>query len=69
VPVSARNANPENTALRAEQGTLLQSSGASVKTTQEPLRHISPIMTLGIDAKAVAADKGIAKMSLLRCFS
>jgi integrase len=42
--------------FRRTRATLLQSSGASVKTTQELLRHSSPVMTLGIYAKAVTAN-------------
>jgi hypothetical protein len=41
--------------------TLLHSSGASVKTTQDLLRHSSPMMTLGVYAKAVTADKRAAQ--------
>lgn len=37
--------------FRRTLATLLQSSGASVKTTQELLRHSSPVMTLGIHAR------------------
>ena len=48
--------------------TLLQSSGASVKTTQELLRHSSPVMTLGIYAKAVTADKRIAQDAIAALF-
>jgi len=47
--------------FRRTLATLLQSSGASVKTTQELLRHSSPLMTLGTYAKAVTADKRIAQ--------
>jgi integrase len=43
--------------FRRTLATLLQSSGASVKTTQELLRHSSPLMTMGTYAKAVTADK------------
>jgi integrase len=43
--------------FRRTLATLLQSSGASVKTTQELMRHSSPGITLGIYAKAVTADK------------
>ncbi len=57
--------------FRRTLATLLQSSGASVKTTQELLRHSSPVMTLGVYAKAVTADKrnaqdAIAAMFLVR---
>jgi integrase len=41
--------------------TLLQSSGASVKTTQDLLRYASPMMTLGVYAKAMTADKRAAQ--------
>lgn len=43
--------------FRRTLATLLQSSGASVKTTQELLRHASPGITMSIYAKAVTADK------------
>jgi integrase len=38
--------------FRRTLATLLQSTGASVKTTQELLRHASPGITVGIYAKA-----------------
>jgi integrase len=47
--------------FRRTLATLLQSCGASVKTTQELLRHSSPVMTLGVYAKAVTADKRAAQ--------
>jgi integrase len=47
--------------FRRTLATLLHSSGASVKTTQDLLRHSSPMMTLGIYAKAVTADKRAAQ--------
>ncbi len=50
--------------FRRTLATLLQSSGASVKTTQELLRHASPVMTLGTYAKAVTADKRIAQNAI-----
>ena len=36
---------------------LLQSSGATVKTTQELMRHSTPVMTFGTYAQAVTSDK------------
>ncbi|MGD0443164.1 MAG: site-specific integrase [Edaphobacter sp.] len=54
--------------FRRTLATLLQSSGASVKTTQELLRHSSPVMTLGIYAKAVTADKRIAQDAVAALF-
>jgi integrase len=54
--------------FRRTLATLLQSSGASVKTTQELLRHSSPIMTLGIYAKAVTADKRNAQDAIAALF-
>ena len=47
--------------FRRTLATLLHSSGASVKTTQDLLRHASPVMTLGVYAKAVTADKRAAQ--------
>ena len=43
--------------FRRSFATLLQSSGATVKTTQELMRHSSPIMTFGTYAQAVTSDK------------
>ena len=48
--------------------TLLQSSGASVKTTQELMRHSSPVITLGTYAKAVTADKRLAQDAIAALF-
>ena len=50
--------------FRRTLATLLLSSGASVKTAQELLRHASPQMTLGVYAKAVTADKRVAQASI-----
>jgi integrase len=47
--------------FRRTLATLLQSSGTSVKTTQDLLRHSLPVMTLGVYAKAVTADKRAAQ--------
>ena len=52
--------------LRRE--TLLHSSGASVKTTQELLRHASPVMTLGTYAKAVTQEKRSAQANIATLF-
>jgi integrase len=54
--------------FRRTLATLLQSSGASVKTTQELMRHSSPVMTLGTYAKAVTADKRIAQDAIAALF-
>jgi integrase len=54
--------------FRRTLATLLQSSGASVKTTQELLRHASPTITLGIYAKAVTADKRQAQNAITALF-
>ena len=54
--------------FRRTLATLLQSSGASVKTTQELMRHASPVMTLGTYAKAVTADKRIAQDAIAALF-
>jgi len=43
--------------FRRTFATLLQSSGATVKTTQELMRHATPVMTLGTYAQAVTIDK------------
>jgi integrase len=54
--------------FRRTLATLLQSSGASVKTTQELLRHASPGVTMGIYAKAVTADKRQAQDTIAALF-
>jgi integrase len=54
--------------FRRTLATLLQSSGASVKTTQELLRHASPGITMGIYAKAVTADKRQAQETIAALF-
>jgi integrase len=55
--------------FRRTLATLLQSSGASVKTTQELLRHSSPVMTLGTYAKALTADKRQAQDVIAALFT
>jgi integrase len=54
--------------FRRTLATLLQSFGASVKTTQELLRHSSPLMTMGTYAKAVTADKRNAQDAIAALF-
>ena len=54
--------------FRRTLATLLQSSGASVKTTQDLLRHSSPTMTLGVYAKSVMADKRLAQHNIAALF-
>jgi integrase len=54
--------------FRRTLATLLQSSGASVKTTQELLRHASPGITMGIYAKAITADKRHAQETVAALF-
>jgi integrase len=53
---------------RRRLATLLQLSGASVKTTQELLRHATPGITLAIYAKAVTADKRQAQDAIADLF-
>jgi integrase len=55
--------------FRRTLATLLQSSGASVKTTQDLMRHASPMMTLGTYAKAVTADKRLAQDVIVALFA
>jgi integrase len=43
--------------FRRSFATLLHSSGARVKTTQELMRHSTPVMTLGTYAQVVTSDK------------
>lgn len=52
-------------ALQRTLATLLQQTGASVKTTQELLRHASHLMTLGTYAKVVTSDKRRAQESVV----
>ena len=54
--------------FRRTLATLLQHSGASVKTTQDLLRHASPVMTLGTYAKAVTSDKRNAQNTVVELF-
>jgi integrase len=54
--------------FRRTLATLLQSTGASVKTTQELLRHASPGITMGVYAKAVTADKRHAQDTIAALF-
>ena len=54
--------------FRRTLASLLQASGASVKTTQELLRHSSPVMTMGTYAKAVTADKRLAQDAIAALF-
>jgi integrase len=54
--------------FRRTFATLLQSSGASVKTTQELMRHSSPMMTLGAYAQAVTSDKRQAQSDVAALF-
>jgi integrase len=44
------------------------SLGASVKTTQELMRHSLPVMTLGTYAEAVMADKRLAQDAIAALF-
>jgi integrase len=54
--------------FRRTLATLVPSSGASVKTTQELLRHSSPVMKMGTYAKAVTADKRNAQDAIAALF-
>jgi integrase len=54
--------------FRRTLATLLQSSGASVKTTQELMRHSSPGITLAVYAKGVTADKRQAQDTITSLF-
>jgi integrase len=54
--------------FRRTLATLLQSSGASVKTTQELLRHSSPVMTFGVYAQAITSDKRTAQDAVAAMF-
>ena len=54
--------------FRRTLATLLQASGASVKTTQNLMRHASPLMTMAVYAKAVTADKRTAQDAIAALF-
>jgi integrase len=54
--------------FRRTLATLLQASGASVKTTQDLMRHASPLMTMAVYAKAVTADKRTAQDAIAALF-
>ena len=54
--------------FRRTLATLLQTSGASVKTTQQLMRHSSPVMTLGTYAQAVTSDKREAQSNVAALF-
>ena len=50
--------------FRRTTASLLMSSGSSVKTTQEPLRHATADITLELYAQAVTEDKWAAQKAL-----
>jgi len=54
--------------FRRTLATLLISSGASIKTTQDLLRHSSAVMSIGIYAKGVTADKRSAQDAIAALF-
>ena len=43
--------------FRRTTATLLLSGGASIRVTQELMRHASPVMTLGTYSQAITEDK------------
>lgn len=55
--------------FRRTLATLLQSSGASVKVTQDLMRHSSPLITMSVYAKAVTADKRNAQDIIAAMFA
>ena len=54
--------------FRRTLATLLHSSGATVKTTQDLMRHSSAEMTIGVYAKAVTAEKRYAQNAIAALF-
>ena len=55
--------------FRRTLATLLQSNGATVKTTQDLMRHSSPTMTLGVYVKGIMADKRLAQGGIAAMFA
>lgn len=47
--------------FRRTFATLLHANGADVKTTQELLRHSTPVVTMGVYAQAITAQKRLAQ--------
>jgi integrase len=50
--------------FRRTTATLLLSTGASIRVTQELMRHASPVMTLGTYSQAISGDKMDAQAAL-----
>ncbi len=50
--------------FRRSTATLLVSTGANIRVTQELMRHASPVMTLGTYSQAISADKLAAQAIL-----
>ena len=50
--------------FRRATATLLLSTGASIRVTQELMRHASPVMTLGTYSRAITEDKLNAQETL-----
>jgi integrase len=50
--------------FRRTTATLLLSTGASIRVTQELMRHASPVMTLGTYSQAISEDKMDAQAAL-----
>jgi integrase len=54
--------------FRHTLATLLESSGAGLKTLQELMRHSTPTVTLGVYAQAVTSDKRLAQDKVIEMF-
>jgi site-specific recombinase XerD len=54
--------------FRRTLATLLLSNGASVKVSQDLLRHASADLTVGTYAQAVTADKRMAQAAIAALF-
>jgi integrase len=55
--------------FRRTTASLLVSGGASIRTTQEILRHASPTITLGTYAQSVSSERMAAQQNLVELFA
>jgi integrase len=72
LPAAARAGITKRTgwhSFRRTLATLLHASVVSVKTTQDLLRHASPLITMGTYVKSVTADKRSAQEAITAMFT